>query len=288
MIRCRRADSGTASAHEALGVRRHPRRPHPLPVDLHLVGVAGVGLEPGDGDDRVVVPAHLERRRGAPEDRHRRGPVELHPHRRGGLPDVPEHGPENETHRVTAELHETRSVALVCHEKACRECSQRGVNQLYRVRGVAFDGSVAPALHGLNKLFPGSPATEFNGHLRCAVLRTISSILQMTRRGLTDDAGCTPRSSGGEFAASASRGPEKGPRVGAAGGVRGVMARPAQDGIVLQAACLRYVDDHTSGRWEPGAMRYQISESSCSTSCAERGRPRRGRRAPTTMRFRGE
>ena len=117
------------------------------------------------------------------------------------------------------------------------------------------------------------------------VLRTISSILQMTRRGLTDDAGCTPRSSGGEFAASASRGPEKGPRVGAAGGVRGAMGRPAQDGIVLQAACLRYVDDHASGRWEPGAMRYQISESSYSTSCAERGRPRRGRRAPTTMRF---
>ena len=92
---------GTASAHETLGVRRHPRRPHPLPVDLHLVGVAGVGLEPGDGDDRVVVPAHLEGRRGAPEDRHRGGPVELHPHRRGGLPDVPQHGPENETHRVT-------------------------------------------------------------------------------------------------------------------------------------------------------------------------------------------
>jgi hypothetical protein len=74
---------------------------------------------------------------------------------------MPEHRSKDEAHRATAELHETRSVARVCHEEACRECSQRGVNQLYRVCGVAFDGSVALALHGLDKLLLGSPATEF-------------------------------------------------------------------------------------------------------------------------------
>src|SRR5215203_6196510 len=54
---------GTAGVDQALRVRGDPRRPDLLALDVHLVGVAGVRLQPRDRDDRIVMPAHLECRR---------------------------------------------------------------------------------------------------------------------------------------------------------------------------------------------------------------------------------
>src|SRR3954463_10211765 len=67
-----------------------------LAIELHAVLVGLTGLEPVDGDDRVVVALNLERPGGMVQDRHLARPVRLDPDRRVLVREVPQHRSEDQ------------------------------------------------------------------------------------------------------------------------------------------------------------------------------------------------